>query len=64
MSRRDPIRSNNVLVYAQHGASAVAASRHIVHDADHDMAAILFKVSAAVAMARKLMSMRRCTCLE
>jgi hypothetical protein len=61
-----PIRGSNVPVHAQQGVSAVAAPRHAcaIQNAAHDIAAILSKVSEAVALPRKLKSMRRFTCLE
>jgi hypothetical protein len=47
-----PIRSNNV--QALQGVSAVAASRHAIHDIGHHIAAIIPKVSVAVALPRRL----------
>jgi hypothetical protein len=54
-----PIRSDNVRIHAKQGVSAVAASRRATHDIVHHIAAILPKISAAVAIAPEIVSMRR-----
>lgn len=54
-----PIRGYNVRTHAKQGVSAVAASRHAIHDiGGHHIAAILPKVSAVVAIAPEIMFVR------